>query len=330
MKNRKSSEGGWKACMVKGFAFVFMLLFEQDDIGESEGDGDGGNDNDDGDGSMNRIGAGAGQCSKDSILVFQGATSPLPNGIPTYTVEIQNVCVSESSCSISDIHLSCGWFSSARLINPSVFKRRGTMIALSTTGSHSGRIAFFPTCYFPKHGEQEKIVKEATVMVPYRLSIVRPGLTNVGNVKFVGTYGGFEPVDEAETGEPVFSKENHGCPSIKLLITFPVEDGNDDDRGGAWSKDNIIIYQGPSPPLSDGTPTYTAHIMNVSTTGSCSISNIHLHGGWFSSARKINPTIFRRIAFDDCLVNDGNPLNPGSSISFQYANTSHIHFQSHL
>ncbi|KAL0363128.1 UNVERIFIED_CONTAM: TPD1 protein1 [Sesamum calycinum] len=74
---------------------------------------------------MNRIGAGAGQCSKDSILVFQGATSPLPNGIPTYTVEIQNVCVSESSCSISDIHLSCGWFSSARLINPSVFKRIG-------------------------------------------------------------------------------------------------------------------------------------------------------------------------------------------------------------
>ncbi|XP_011095926.1 TPD1 protein homolog 1 isoform X2 [Sesamum indicum] len=165
MKNLKSSEGGWKACMVKGFAFVFMLLLvvgiygalepvdyeggsheelllsninhhhhhhtptarkllitsKQDDIGE----GGGGNDNDGGDGSMNRIGTGTGQCSKDSILVFQGATSPLPNGIPTYTVEIQNVCVSESSCSISDIHLSCGWFSSARLINPSIFKRIG-------------------------------------------------------------------------------------------------------------------------------------------------------------------------------------------------------------
>ncbi|KAL0398887.1 UNVERIFIED_CONTAM: TPD1 protein1 [Sesamum radiatum] len=86
-------------------------------------------------------------------------------------------------------------------------------------------------------------------------------------------------------------------------------------------RDDIIIHQGPSRPLPDGTPTYTVHIMNVCTTGSCSISNIHLHCGWFSSARKINPTIFRRIAFDDCLVNDGNPLNPGESISFQYAQT---------
>ncbi|KAI3456574.1 hypothetical protein Pfo_013237 [Paulownia fortunei] len=90
---------------------------------DDDGEGDGGNDNNDGDGSMNRIGTGA-PCSKDSILVFQGATSPLPNGIPTYTVEIQNVCLS-GSCSISDIHLSCGWFSSARLINPRIFRRIG-------------------------------------------------------------------------------------------------------------------------------------------------------------------------------------------------------------
>ncbi|KAK4439460.1 TPD1 protein1 [Sesamum alatum] len=162
MKNLKS-EGGWRrACMLKAFAFVFMLLFVVGIYGalepvneagsqevlvlskinnhhhdhaptarkllitSSKQDyGDGGNhDNDGGDGSLNRIGGSGGQCSKDSILVFQGATSPLPNGIPTYTVEIQNVCLSES-CSISDIHLSCGWFSSARLINPSIFKRIG-------------------------------------------------------------------------------------------------------------------------------------------------------------------------------------------------------------
>ncbi|PQP96258.1 TPD1 protein homolog 1 [Prunus yedoensis var. nudiflora] len=57
---------------------------------------------------MNRIGA---ACSKDDIVILQGQTAPLPNGIPAYTVEILNACV--SGCRISNIHVSCGWFSSA-------------------------------------------------------------------------------------------------------------------------------------------------------------------------------------------------------------------------
>lgn len=60
-------------------------------------------------------------CSKDDVVVYQGATAPLPTGIPTYTVQILNMCM--SGCVMSHIHLSCGWFSSARLINPSVFRR---------------------------------------------------------------------------------------------------------------------------------------------------------------------------------------------------------------
>ena len=60
-------------------------------------------------------------CSKDDIVVYQGATAPLPNGIPTYTVQILNVCL--SGCAVSDIHVTCGWFSSARLINPRIFRR---------------------------------------------------------------------------------------------------------------------------------------------------------------------------------------------------------------
>lgn len=78
---------------------------------------------DDGAGTVNRVGEGAPSCSINDILVDQGATEPLPNGIPTYTVEVQNVCV--SGCSISNIHLSCGWFSSARLVDPSIFRRVG-------------------------------------------------------------------------------------------------------------------------------------------------------------------------------------------------------------
>nr|CAD1837982.1 unnamed protein product [Ananas comosus var. bracteatus] len=51
------------------------------------------------------------------------------------------------------------------------------------------------------------------------------------------------------------------------------------------------------------------------------LSDIHVACGWFSSARLINPRLFRRLRFDDCLVNDGRPLAPGQSLSFQYANS---------
>ncbi|KAK4484997.1 hypothetical protein RD792_007604 [Penstemon davidsonii] len=74
-------------------------------------------------------------------------------------------------------------------------------------------------------------------------------------------------------------------------------------------------------PLPNGIPTYTVEIENVCVSGSCIISDIHLSCEWFSSARVIDPKIFRRVRYNDCLVNDGQPLNPGESLSFQYANT---------
>ncbi|XP_062025768.1 TPD1 protein homolog 1-like [Rosa rugosa] len=61
------------------------------------------------------------KCSRSDIVIEQGPTAPLPSGIPTYTVEIMNVCV--TGCNISHIHLTCGWFSSATLVNPKVFRR---------------------------------------------------------------------------------------------------------------------------------------------------------------------------------------------------------------
>ncbi|KAJ6983700.1 hypothetical protein NC653_026496 [Populus alba x Populus x berolinensis] len=41
----------------------------------------------------------------------------------------------------------------------------------------------------------------------------------------------------------------------------------------------------------------------------------------FSSATLVNPEIFKRVAVDDCLVNDGRALAPGAALSFKYANT---------
>ncbi|XP_076925668.1 protein TAPETUM DETERMINANT 1-like [Bidens hawaiensis] len=90
--------------------------------------------------------------------------------------------------------------------------------------------------------------------------------------------------------------------------------------GDTCSESDIVVNQGLTDPLPNGIPTYTVEIMNVCSTG-CDISGIHLSCGWFSSARLINPRLFKRIAYDDCLVNDGKPLLNGHTVSFQYANT---------
>ncbi|OVA09610.1 hypothetical protein BVC80_9101g137 [Macleaya cordata] len=90
--------------------------------------------------------------------------------------------------------------------------------------------------------------------------------------------------------------------------------------GDKCTKSDIVVNQGPTAPLPNGIPTYTVEIMNVCSSG-CDISNIHLSCGWFSSARLINPKVFKRVHFDDCIVNNGNPLVNGGTLSFQYANT---------
>ncbi|KAI3873806.1 hypothetical protein MKX03_027075 [Papaver bracteatum] len=90
--------------------------------------------------------------------------------------------------------------------------------------------------------------------------------------------------------------------------------------GERCSKSDIVVSQGSTPPLPNGIPTYTVEIMNVCTKG-CDISNIHLNCGWFSSARLINPRVFKRIRYNDCILNNGGALINGDSISFQYANT---------
>ncbi|KAI3843959.1 hypothetical protein MKW92_010088 [Papaver armeniacum] len=90
--------------------------------------------------------------------------------------------------------------------------------------------------------------------------------------------------------------------------------------GERCSKSDIVVSQGSTPPLPNGIPTYTVEIMNVCTRG-CDISNIHLNCGWFSSARLINPRVFKRIGYNDCILNNGGALINGDSISFQYANT---------
>ncbi|KAI4343577.1 hypothetical protein L6164_010911 [Bauhinia variegata] len=108
----------------------------------------------------------------------------------------------------------------------------------------------------------------------------------------------------------------------KLLHLHPAKALVEPNRiwGDKCSKSDIVINQGPTAALPSGIPTYTVEIMNMCTSG-CDISGIHLSCGWFSSARLINPKVFKRLRFNDCLVNDGRPLVNGGTISFRYANT---------
>ncbi|KAK7387677.1 hypothetical protein VNO78_22467 [Psophocarpus tetragonolobus] len=117
----------------------------------------------------------------------------------------------------------------------------------------------------------------------------------------------------------LFSRGNKKVSSLRKLVQYE-DDGKVRRKGMVCSKEEIVIYEGEVPPLPSGIPAYTVQIMNMCASD-CKIAKIHLHCGWFSSARLINPRVFRRLGYDDCLVNDGKVLGPGKTISFQYANT---------
>ncbi|CAN6726598.1 unnamed protein product [Malus baccata var. baccata] len=80
---------------------------------------------------------------------------------------------------------------------------------------------------------------------------------------------------------------------------------------------DISISQGQISAI--GIPKYAVEIVNTCTD--CAPSQIHVHCGQFASAEVIPPSVFTRIADDDCLVNGGEPLRPHDVISFTYATT---------
>ncbi|MCO5550318.1 hypothetical protein L7F22_003802 [Adiantum nelumboides] len=86
------------------------------------------------------------------------------------------------------------------------------------------------------------------------------------------------------------------------------------------SKGDISIVQGKSSSMPSGIPTFSVEIINMCVVG-CVISNVHIACGWFASAKLVNPKVFRRIKFNDCIVNNGAPIKGGESISFQYSNS---------
>lgn len=57
-------------------------------------------------------------CPHVQIQISQG--SEAMKGIPRYTVLITNLC---NGCLVSQVHVRCGMFASANLVNPNLFKR---------------------------------------------------------------------------------------------------------------------------------------------------------------------------------------------------------------
>ena len=84
---------------------------------------------------------------------------------------------------------------------------------------------------------------------------------------------------------------------------------------------DIKIYEdqvGLSGTLQSGAPVITVDIYNMCP---CTISQLHVNCGPFSSDLPVPPNKFRLVGDNDCLVNNGKPIASGEDVSFQYANT---------
>ncbi|EEF43089.1 protein TAPETUM DETERMINANT 1 [Ricinus communis] len=88
---------------------------------------------------------------------------------------------------------------------------------------------------------------------------------------------------------------------------------------GSCSNRDISISQ--SRDSTSGIPQYIVQIVNTCSVSGCAPSDIHLHCGWFASARMVNPTVFKRMSYDDCLVNGGKTLKNSQMIRFTYSNS---------
>ncbi|GJM95696.1 hypothetical protein PR202_ga12471 [Eleusine coracana subsp. coracana] len=73
--------------------------------------------------------------------------------------------------------------------------------------------------------------------------------------------------------------------------------------------------------LPSGVPAYQVDVINQCIGDGCAIAGIHVRCGWFSSVVLVDPSKFRRVRHNDCLINGGKPMRAGEVVSFLYANS---------
>ncbi|CAM6123183.1 unnamed protein product [Calypogeia fissa] len=86
----------------------------------------------------------------------------------------------------------------------------------------------------------------------------------------------------------------------------------DGAHGIELDQDNTTFYL-------DGLPVYHVTVMN--TCLDCSVQDIHIACEDWASATEVNPLVFKRIAYNDCIVNDGKPISSQGVVFFEYTNS---------
>ncbi|BBN07369.1 hypothetical protein Mp_4g03290 [Marchantia polymorpha subsp. ruderalis] len=81
-------------------------------------------------------------------------------------------------------------------------------------------------------------------------------------------------------------------------------------------RQDLSLTQGPVSSTS-GIPTFYVQIVNM--CGACAMADIHVACGAWASATPVDPSVFIRLGYNDCLVNNGQPLSSHGSVSFQYS-----------
>ncbi|KAL2480956.1 Transcription factor [Abeliophyllum distichum] len=81
----------------------------------------------------------------------------------------------------------------------------------------------------------------------------------------------------------------------------------------------IRIYQWPSGFAGRNVPKFTVQIINEAWYVG-GVFDVQISCPSFASTTLINPTIFRRISIDTCLLKNGRKIIPGEVITFDYSN----------
>ncbi|GAV70855.1 hypothetical protein CFOL_v3_14353, partial [Cephalotus follicularis] len=119
-----------------------------------------------------------------------------------------------------------------------------------------------------------------------------------------------------------FLHSSHGDSNQSMKVTRKPEQAYSIHRKlllhGTCTNRDISISQ--SRDTTTGIPQYIVQIVNTCVSG-CAPSDIHLHCGWFASAKFVNPRTFKRLTYDDCLVNGGKKLKTSGIIRFTYSNS---------
>lgn len=84
------------------------------------------------------------------------------------------------------------------------------------------------------------------------------------------------------------------------------------DHGLEIQQDNTTYY-------FEGLPVY--HVTMINTCVDCSLQDIHIACGEWASATEVNPLVFKRVADNDCVVNDGKPIPSQGAVIFEYTNS---------